>query len=126
MDKLQMSKVILIVEDDVMQMKLVSDLLIRAGYLTVQSIDGTDIIALVEMHRPDLIIMDLQLPKASGLDYTRLLKANDQSKDIPIIAMTGFPLYGGPSSITDAGCVECIAKPITPPTLYEAVNRYVI
>jgi len=120
-----MSKTILIVEDDAMQMKLVHDLLEKAGYETFQSADGLDTLTLAETHLPDLIIMDLKLPEASGLDYTRQLKADVHLKGIPVVAITGFPVYGGANSIEDAGCEGCLAKPISAPTLYEAVEKYI-
>jgi len=120
-----MSKSILIVEDDKMQMKLVTDLLKCAGYRTFQSKDGSDTLRLARAHHPDLIIMDLQLPHGSGLDYTKKLKADEGLKDIPVIAMTVYPVFGGKHSIKEAGFLECLTKPFSPPTFYKTVARYV-
>ncbi len=87
-----MTKIVLIVEDDELNMKLCSDLLQAHGYTTVLSVDGMDVMDLARQHRPDLIIMDIQLPQVSGLEYTAMLKADNELKDIPVIAVTAFEL----------------------------------
>lgn len=120
-----MPKSILIVEDDKMHMKLVTDLLISAGYRTFQSPDGVDTLILARAHHPDLIMMDIRLPEASGLDYTKMLKADADLKDIPVVAMTVYPVRGGNLRIQEAGCSECLTKPFSPPTLYETIKKYV-
>ena len=83
-----MPKTILIVEDDKMSMRLATDVLQVNGYDTLQSFDGKDILQLAREHHPDLIIMDIQLPDISGIEYTKMLKADDALRDIPVLAVT--------------------------------------
>ena len=80
-----MAKTILIVEDNDLNMKLINDLLQAHGYETMQTMDGRDVLQLARENRPDLIIMDIQLPEISGLEVTKMLKADDELKDIPVI-----------------------------------------
>jgi len=120
-----MSKTVLIVEDDALQMKLVTDLLHSVGYDTIQSVDGVDALSLANSFRPDLILMDLKLPNHSGLHYTKLLKAERHLNYIPVLAVTGFPVYSGADSVAEAGCVALLSKPISANTLFEAVKKYI-
>ena len=108
-----MAKTILIVEDDELSMKLENDLLQAHGYDTLQSVDGTDALSLSREHDPDLIIMDIQLPEISGIEYTKMLKADDALKDIPVLAVTAFALKGDEEKFLEAGCDGYIAKPIS-------------
>lgn len=108
-----MSKTVLIVEDDKLSMKLEVDLLQMSGYDTVQSVEGKDAISLAREHRPDLIIMDIQLPEVSGIEHVKALKADDELKDIPVLAVTAFALKGDEETMMDAGCDGYIAKPIS-------------
>ena len=82
-----MSKTILIVEDNELNMRLFDDLLQAHGYGTVQTADGREAIDLAREHHPDLILMDIQLPEISGLEVTKILKADDDLKTIPVIAV---------------------------------------
>ena len=118
-----MPKTILIVEDDEMSMKLENDLLQAHGYDTLQSVDGKDAIQLAREHHPDLIIMDIQLPGVSGMEYTKMLKADDQLKDIPVLAVTAFAMKGDEEKIRAAGCDDYIAKPISDPHFLETVDK---
>ena len=119
-----MSKKILIVEDNELNMKLFVDVLENSGYETIQSVDGKGIVDLVREHAPGLIIMDIQLPEVSGLDLTKMLKAEDDLKDIPVLAVTAFSLDGGIEAIFEAGCIDIIGKPLCVPDFMEAVARY--
>lgn len=119
-----MSKTILIVEDNDLNMKLFVDVLENSGYKTVQSVDGKDTVKLAREHAPGLIIMDIQLPDISGLDLTKMLKAEDDLKDIPVLAVTAFALEGGITAILEAGCDDIIGKPLCVPDFMEAVERY--
>ena len=89
-----MSKKILIVEDNELNMKLFHDLLEVHGYETFQTKDGREVIGLAKEHRPDLILMDIQLPEVSGLEVTRWIKEDDDLKMIPVIAVTAFAIKG--------------------------------
>jgi two-component system cell cycle response regulator DivK len=120
-----MSKTVLIVEDDALQMKLVTDLLHSEGYATLHSVDGVDTVRLAEFFKPNLILMDLKLPHHCGLHYARLLKADKHLKNIPVLAITGFPVYSGVDSVKQAGCVGLLDKPISAATLFEAVKKHI-
>jgi len=119
-----MTKKILIVEDNELNMKLFNDLLRAHGYETVQTIDGRDVLELARQHEPDLILMDIQLPEISGLDVTRMLKADDGLKHIPVIAVTAFAMKGDEEKIREGGCEDYIAKPISVPNFLETINKH--
>lgn len=119
-----MSKTILIVEDNELNMKLFNDLLEAHGYTTLQTRDGRDVVDLARQHRPDLIIMDIQLPEISGLEVTRILKDDDDLKSIPVIAVTAFAMKGDEEKIREGGCEGYIAKPISVPNFLETVGRF--
>ena len=120
-----MVKTILIVEDDDLSMKLETDLLQAQGYDTLQSVNGKDILQLAREHHPDLIIMDIKLPEISGLEYTKMLKADNELKDIPILAVTAFAMKGDEEKIRAAGCDGYIAKPISIPHFLETVEKLI-
>jgi len=119
-----MSKTILIVEDNELNMKLFNDLLQAHGYDTVQTMDGRDAIKLAREHKPDLVLMDIQLPEISGLEVTKMMKADDDLKSIPVIAVTAFAMKGDEDKIREGGCEGYIAKPISVPTSLEAISRF--
>ena len=119
-----MSKTILIVEDNELNMKLFNDLLQAHGYDTVQTMDGRDAIKLAREHKPDLVLMDIQLPEISGLEVTKMMKADDDLKSIPVIAVTAFAMKGDEEKIREGGCEGYIAKPISVPTFLETIARF--
>ena len=119
-----MAKTILIVEDNDLNMKLFNDLLQAHGYEVIQSIDGSDVLDIAREHHLDLILMDIQLPVRSGLEITKDLKADDDLRHIPIIAVTAFAMKGDEMKIREAGCDDYIAKPISVPTFLEMVAKY--
>ncbi|MDA0305457.1 MAG: response regulator [Proteobacteria bacterium] len=119
-----MPKTILIVEDDLMSMKLVTDLLQAQGYDTLQSDDGKDVLELAREHHPDLIIMDIRLPEVSGLSHIKALKADEALKDIPVVAVTAFAMKGDEDKIRAAGCDDYISKPIDIPLLLETIAKF--
>jgi two-component system cell cycle response regulator DivK len=119
-----MSKTILIVEDNDLNMKLFNDLLQAHGYSTVQTKDGREALKLARDHRPDLILMDIQLPEISGLEVTKMLKADENLKRIPVIAVTAFAMKGDEEKIREGGCEGYIAKPISVPNFLETVAKF--
>ena len=119
-----MTKTILIVEDNALNMKLFDGLLQSAGYDTIQSIDGSDALELVKGHKPDLIIMDIQLPGRSGLEITKDLKTDEALKHIPVVAVSAFAMKGDETKILEAGCDDYIPKPISVPKFLETVVKY--
>jgi two-component system cell cycle response regulator DivK len=119
-----MSKTILIVEDNDLNMKLFNDLLQAHGYGTVQTKDGRQAVDLARQHKPDLILMDIQLPEISGLEITRMLKADDALKNIPVIAVTAFAMKGDEEKIREGGCNGYIAKPISVPNFLQTIAQF--
>lgn len=122
--EIEMPKTILIVEDNDLNMKLFNDLLQANGYNTVQTKSGKEALQLTREHRPDLIIMDIQLPEISGLEVTKRLKADDELKDIPIVAVTAFAMKGDEEKIRDGGCEGYIAKPISVSNFLETIAEF--
>lgn len=119
-----MAKTILIVEDNELNMKLFNDLLQANGYDTLQTMDGQEVMAMAEEHHPDLILMDIQLPKISGLEVAKMIKDTEALKDIPIIAVTAFAMKGDEEKIREGGCDGYIAKPISVPLFLETVSGF--
>ena len=119
-----MSKTILIVEDNDLNMKLFNDLLQAHGYNTIQTKDGREVVKLAQENRPDLILMDIQLPEISGLEITKVIKADDELKTIPVIAVTAFAMKGDEEKIRGGGCEGYIAKPISVPSFLETVAKF--
>jgi two-component system cell cycle response regulator DivK len=120
-----MAKTILIIEDDELNMKLFNDLLQTRGYNTVQTMDGREAVSLVRETRPDLILMDIQLPEISGIELTRMIKADDDLKEIPVVAVTAFAMKGDEERIRESGCDGYIAKPIAVGNFLDTVARFV-
>jgi len=119
-----MPATVLIVEDNELNMKLFNDLLEAHGYATVKTRDGRQALGLAREHRPDLILMDIQLPEVSGLEVIRLLKADDDLKDIPVIAITAFAMKGDEDKIRGSGCQDYISKPISVMGFIGTVKKY--
>ena len=108
-----MAKTVLIVEDNELNMKLFNDLLEANGYTVIQTRDGLSAIDLARKHRPDLILMDIQLPEVSGIEVTKWLKEDDELRRIPVIAVTAFAMKGDEQKIREGGCEAYISKPIS-------------
>jgi two-component system, cell cycle response regulator DivK len=119
-----MSKKILIVEDNELNMKLFHDLLDAHGYQTIQTRDGMEALDLARTPRPDLILMDIQLPEVSGLEVTKWLKEDDGLKAIPVIAVTAFAMKGDEEKIREGGCEAYISKPISVSHFLETVRKF--
>jgi len=120
-----MSKTVLIVEDNELNMRLFNDLLEAFGYRTVKTRTGDSQRPLAREHRPDLIVMDIQLPEISGLEVTELLKADPDLKAIPVLAVTAFAMRGDEQRIRDRGCEAYLSKPISVTTFLETVRRFI-
>ena len=119
-----LQKKVLIVEDNDLNMKLFNDLLLAHGYGTLQSKDGIEALKLARQYRPDLILMDIQLPEVSGLQVTQWIKEDDDLRTIPIIAVTAFAMKGDEQKIRDGGCEAYIAKPISITSFLRTVERF--
>ena len=118
------TKTVLIVEDNDLNMKLFHDLLEAHGYGTLQTKDGMEAMRLAREHRPDLILMDIQLPEISGLEVTKWLKEDPDLRSIPIIAVTAFAMKGDEEKIRQGGCEAYIAKPISVTRFLETIERF--
>ncbi len=118
-----MDKTVLVVEDNDINMRLFHDVLEADGYTVLQAKDGTEGWRMAREHRPDLILMDIQLPGLSGLEVTKRLKADETLKSIPVIAITAFAMDGDEERILEGGCDAYIAKPISVPNLLQTVER---
>ena len=119
-----MTKTVLIVEDNELNMKLFTDILEVADYRVVGLRDGSELEPTVRRERPDLILMDIQLPQQSGLDLTRWLKEQDDLRSIPVIAITAFAMKGDEERIREGGCEAYISKPISVAPFLETVRTY--
>lgn len=127
MEKLDYSdlpKTVLIVEDNELNMKLFRDLLEIHGYQTLEARTGPEALECLKENRPDLILMDIQLPEVSGLEVTRTIKSSPELSDIPVIAVTAFAMKGDEERIRQGGCEDYIAKPISVASFLEKVKRY--
>ncbi len=120
-----MAKTILIVEDNELNMKLFNDLLKSGGYETLQSRNGVDGIDLAKKHKPDLIVMDIQLPELSGIDAIKWLKQDADLRATPVIAITAFAMKGDEERIRESGCDAYLSKPISINKFLETVRNFV-
>jgi two-component system, cell cycle response regulator DivK len=119
-----MPKSVLIVEDTELNMTLFNDLLEAHGYTTIQTRSGVEAVELARTHRPDLILMDIQLPEVSGLEVIRWLKDDHNLNSIPIIAITAFAMKGDEEKIRQSGCEAYLSKPISVAKFLETVRNY--
>ena len=119
-----MAKTVLIVEDNELNMKLFHDLLEAHGYAVVGTRSGIDALDLARQHRPDLILMDIQLPEVSGLEVTKWLKDDAELKAIPVVAVTAFAMKGDEERIREGGCEAYLSKPISVGKFIETVRQF--
>jgi two-component system, cell cycle response regulator DivK len=120
-----MSKTVLIVEDNELNMKLFNDLLQAHGYNTLKTSNGIEALELVKAHLPNLIIMDIQLPEVSGLEVTKWIKDDPALRHIPIVAVTAFAMKGDEDRIREGGCEAYLSKPISVAKFLETVKTYI-
>jgi two-component system cell cycle response regulator DivK len=119
-----MAKSVLIVEDNELNMKLFHDLLEAHGYTTFATRNGIEALDIARRHRPDLIIMDIQLPEVSGLEVTKWLKDDPELRKIPVIAVTAFAMKGDEERIREGGCEAYLSKPISVGRFLETVRYF--
>lgn len=117
------AKTILYVEDNELNRKIVRDLLRRTSYRLIEAPDGEAGVTIAREQRPDLILMDVQLPKISGIEATRRLRAEAATANTPIIAITSFALSGDEQRAMDAGASAYLAKPYSPFTLLSMIRK---
>jgi two-component system cell cycle response regulator DivK len=116
---------ILIVEDSPVNKEQTVAMLERAGHLPLQAETATAGLALARSRRPDLILMDIQLPDMDGLEATRQIRADPRTRHIPVIALTAFAMKGDADTMRDAGCDAYITKPIRYQPFLEEVEQVV-
>jgi two-component system cell cycle response regulator DivK len=119
-----MKKRILVVEDTEDNRKILRDLLTSAGFELIEATDGESGIRMANEERPDLILMDIQLPLVNGYEATRRIKANPDTRHIPILAVTSYALSGDEAKAIEAGCDGYIAKPFSPRNLLAKVRDF--
>ena len=119
-----MAKTVLIVEDNELNMKLFNDLLEAKGHNIVQTSNGMEALDLAREHRPDLILMDIQLPEVSGLEVTKWIKEDDSISHIPVIAVTAFAMKGDEERIRQGGCEAYISKPISVVSFLQTIQSH--
>jgi two-component system, cell cycle response regulator DivK len=119
-----MAKTVLVVEDNELNMKLFHDLLEASGYNILQTRNGLEAIDIAREYRPDLILMDIQLPEVSGLEVTKWIKEDDDLRAIPVIAVTAFAMKGDEERIRQGGCEAYLSKPISVATFLSTVKTY--
>lgn len=103
---------VLTVDDDPCNLKLVRDLLHVAGCDTLEASGGQQAIELAKAHKPDLILMDIQMPGMNGIEATERIKSDPETHDIPVIALTSLAMQGDRERILAAGCDDCLTKPL--------------
>jgi two-component system, cell cycle response regulator DivK len=121
----RMGKTVLIVEDNELNMKLFRDLLEAHGYQTSGTSSGVEALDIVRKTRPDLILMDIQLPQVSGLEVTRWIKDDPELRAIPVVAVTAFAMKGDEERIREGGCEAYLSKPISVGKFIETVRRFI-
>jgi two-component system cell cycle response regulator DivK len=119
-----MTKRILVVEDQEDNRQILRDLLGSTEYEMIEAGDGVEALAVMTAQRPDLILMDIQLPVMDGYETTRRIKANAEWKGIPIIAVTSYALSGDESKAREAGCDAYVTKPYSPRQLLAKIHEY--
>jgi two-component system cell cycle response regulator DivK len=119
-----MSKLILAVEDQEDNMQILRDLLTSAGYEIIEAVNGEEALAAGAKRRPDLILMDIQIPIMDGYEATRRFKADPALRSIPIIAVTSHALADGEEKARAAGCDDFVPKPYSPRQLLAKIKQY--
>ena len=118
------TKTILVVEDNALNMKLVKSLLNMGKYDMIEAPDAETGITLARDKKPDLILMDIQLPGMDGLTATRIIKEDPSGKDIPIVAFTSFAMEGDEQKAIEVGCAGYITKPLNTQNFLKTVASY--
>jgi two-component system cell cycle response regulator DivK len=119
-----LKKTILVVEDNILNMKLFHDLLEMGGYNVLQAKNGMEGWRMAREQHPNMILMDIQLPGVDGLEVTRWLKADENLKSIPVIAVTAFTMSGEEKKILESGCDAYVTKPISLSNFLETIERF--
>jgi two-component system, cell cycle response regulator DivK len=117
-------KTVLVVEDNELNLKLLHDLLEYQGYTVIATRLGEPALGLARQYKPDLIVMDIQLPDISGMEATQRLKSDEQTRDIPVIAVTAFAMSGDAARILSSGCNAYVSKPFNVAEFLQLVEHW--
>jgi len=121
---LMMNKTILVVEDHEDNRRIMRDLLMSSGYEVIEAVTGEEGVTAAETYRPDLILMDVQLPGLNGYEATRRIKANPDLQKVPIIVVTSYALSGDDVKAFEAGCDAYVTKPYSPRELLARIRKF--
>jgi len=116
-------KMVLIIEDDELNQKLVKEILRIGNYGAIEAMDAETGIQLARRHKPDLILMDIHLPKMDGLSATRLIKSDEDLKQIPIVALTALAMPEDLGKALEAGCDDYVTKPFRIKDLLKTIDQ---
>jgi two-component system, cell cycle response regulator DivK len=119
-----MTNRVLVVEDQYDNRRILRDLLTSAGYEMIEAATGEEGVSVAEQQRPDLILMDMQLPVIDGYESTRRIKSNPELKSIPIIAVTSYAMSGDDVLAYEAGCDAYVTKPFSPRELLAKIREF--
>ena len=119
-----MTKRILVIEDTEDNRQIIRDLMTSVGYELIEAVDGIEGVAAAEREKPDLILMDIQLPGIDGYEATRRIRAIPEMAKVPIIAVTSYALSGDEAKTREAGCDGYVAKPFSPRQLLAKVREF--
>jgi two-component system, cell cycle response regulator DivK len=119
-----MNKTILVVEDQEDNRQILRDLLASSGFLMIEAHDGQQALAMARSQRPDLILMDIQLPVVDGYEATRSIKRDPELKHIPVIVVTSYALSGDEERAREAGCDAYVAKPYSTRHLLAKIGQF--
>ena len=119
-----MAHTILIVEDNALNLRLFNDLLQAKGYNTLNARSGPEALAMLRAQRPDLVLMDIQLPGMSGIEITQEIRKDEALKTLPVIAVTAFAMKGDEETIRLSGCDAYVSKPISVPLFFKTVAKF--
>jgi len=117
-------KRVLVVEDNKINLYMITFLLEKHGYKVIEARDGVTGADLAVKEKPDLILMDIQLPDTNGLDVTRKIRASEADRNIPIVALTSYAMADDKEKALEAGCTGYIEKPIKPETFIDQIKKY--
>lgn len=117
-------KRILVVEDNDTNLYLIRFMLKKSGYEVIEARDGASGVELAVKEKPDLVIMDIQLPDINGLEATKRIRASETGSDVSIVALTSYAMTGDRRKALDAGCTGYIEKPINPETFIAEIEKY--
>jgi CheY-like chemotaxis protein len=117
-------KKVLVIEDNETNLYLIRFMLKKSEYMVIEAREGVMGVEMAIKEKPDLVIMDIQLPDIDGLEATRRIRASEKDNKMPIVALTSYAMVGDREKALDAGCTDYIEKPINPETFISKIEKY--